>query len=554
MRRRSPGSSDAGSVSGRSTRKVRPPQAAGAAQDYRPVVVAASVGTFVELYDLVVYGYFATILAGQFFPDRDPTAGLLATLAIFAVGFVVRPVGAILFGHVGDRVGRRHAVALSLLLMTLATVALGLLPTYATVGLLAPVLLLLCRTLQGLAASAEVPGAHLLILEHAPHHLRGRAVAVNNAAGHLASAAAATAGLVLSRLLPPEQLASWGWRLAFLVAVPIGLVGVYVRTRLWDSPAFLALGESTRQGRAPLARAVGTATRGMVVVGIWMAVTSLGVYLVIGFLPGHLTRSVGLSAPDAFAANLVAVLTLAASALFGGYLVDRFSVRRVAVGAMTGIAVTAVPGMLLITEGRTLMTALLGQSMWTVFLGAAYTAGTVLAVTMFPVAVRFTANALALNVGITLLGSTAPYVSTWLVVTTDTPLAVGGYLLVAAVCGLLTAVLGIPGPDPTNSGPPARSPRTAGRAQSGARRSRVREGGSPNVSAYTAANRPRWVKPQRYATSATPAALSRFRSSCARASRTLRRYAIGETPRWVRKPYCRVRTRTPAMSARLAAV
>lgn len=410
---------------------------------YRRVVVAASIGTFIELYDLVVYGYFATILAAQFFPEQDPTAALLATFAIFAVGFFVRPVGAIIFGHVGDRVGRRPALAFSLLLMTLATVAFGLLPTYAMAGLLAPVLLLLCRVLQGLSASAEVPGAHVLILEHAPPGRRGRAVAVNNAAGHLASAAAATVGLVLARTLSPEQLAGWGWRLAFLLAAPIGLVGVYVRLRLLDSPAFVALGPRAREGRAPLARALGTAKRAMFVVGVWMAVTSLGVYVVVGFLPSYLVRA-GLSPADAFAANLIAVFVLASSALLGGYLVDRFPLRRVAIGVMAGVAVVAVPGLLIVTGGATFTTALIGQSLWALSLGATYTVGTMLSVVLIPVAVRFTATAVALNVGVAMFGSTAPYVSTWLVANTGSPIAPGVYLLATALVGLFTAIFYLP--------------------------------------------------------------------------------------------------------------
>jgi MHS family proline/betaine transporter-like MFS transporter len=330
------------------------------------------------------------------------------------------------------------------MLMTVATVAFGLLPTYATVGLLAPVLLLLCRTLQGLSASAEVTGAQLLILEHAPAGRRGRAVAVNNAAGHLASAAAATTGLLLARLLSPEQLAGWGWRLAFLAAAPIGLVGLYVRTRLVDSPAFLALGERAKQGRAPLTQALRTAKRGMLIVGVWTAVTTLGVYLLVGLLPSYLVQTAGLSRTDAFTTNLIAVLTLASSALIGGYLLDRYPLRRVAIVAMAGVAVMAVPGFLIITEGRSFSAALTGQIMWTMFLGATYTTGTMLAVTLFPVAVRFTATALAFNIGIALFGSTAPYVSTWLVSTTHSPIAPGVYLLIAALAGLLSAYFGLP--------------------------------------------------------------------------------------------------------------
>ncbi|HLL65799.1 MAG TPA: MFS transporter [Micromonosporaceae bacterium] len=411
---------------------------------YRTVVVAASVGTFIELYDVMVYGYFASTLAEQFFPRADPNAALLATFAIFAVGFFVRPIGAIIFGHIGDRRGRRPALASSLLLMTFATVALGLLPTYASVGLLAPVLLLLCRVLQGISSSAEVPGAHLLILEHAPHAVRGRTVAINNAAGHLASAAAAAVGLVLARLLSPDQLAGWGWRVAFLIAAPIGLVGLYVRIRLLDSPAFLALGDLARQGRAPLSRALRTAKRGMLVIGVWAAVTSLGVYVLVGFLPSHLTRSVGLSAADAFAANLVAVLALASSALLGGYLADRYPLRRVAIGLMAGVAVVAVPGFVIITEGRTLLAAMIGQSLLAIFLGGTYTVGTILGVALVPVAVRFTAVAVAFNLGVSLFGSTAPYVGTWLVAVTQNPIAPGIYLSAAAACGLVAAVVGVP--------------------------------------------------------------------------------------------------------------
>lgn len=308
-------------------------------------------------------------------------------------------------------------------------------------------LLLLCRTLQGLSASAEVTGAQLLILEHAPAGRRGRAVAVNNAAGHLASAAAATTGLLLARLLSPEQLAGWGWRLAFLAAAPIGLVGLYVRTRLVDSPAFLALGERAKQGRAPLAQALRTAKRGMLIVGVWAAVTTLGVYLLVGLLPSYLVQTAGLSRTDAFTTNLIAVLTLASSALIGGYLLDRYPLRRVAIMAMAGVAVTAVPGFLVITEGRSFGAALTGQIMWTMFLGATYTTGAMLAVTLFPVAVRFTATALAFNIGIALFGSTAPYVSTWLVSTTHSPIAPGVYLLIAALAGLLAAIYGLPRPD-----------------------------------------------------------------------------------------------------------
>jgi MFS transporter, MHS family, proline/betaine transporter len=410
---------------------------------YRKPVVAAGIATFIELYDVVVYGYFATVLAEQFFPQGDPTAALLATFAIFAVGFFVRPIGAIIFGHIGDRAGRRAALATSLLLITFASVALGLLPTYNNVGLLAPVLLLLCRLLQGLSASA-LPGATLLILEHAPHGWRGRAVSINNAAAYLASAAAATLGLLLARQLSPEQMASWGWRVAFLIAAPIGLVGLFVLTRLLDTPAFVALGELAKQGSAPLTRALHTAKRAMLVYVVWTAATSLGSYMVVGYLPSYLIRIARLGPADAYAASLVAVSTLAASTLLGGYLADKYPLRRVTTIAIAGLAITAVPGFLIINEYHNLGAALVGQTMWAVFLGAAYTAGTILPLILFPVAIRFTAAAVSASVAATLFGGTAPYLSTWLVATTESPIAPGIYLLVAAVAAMLAITFGLP--------------------------------------------------------------------------------------------------------------
>jgi MHS family proline/betaine transporter-like MFS transporter len=409
---------------------------------YRRVLVATSIGNLIEVYDIVIYGYFATVLSQQFFPPGDPTAALLATFAIFAVGFFVRPFGAVIFGHVGDRFGRRTALAFSLLLMTLATVAFGLLPTYAVVGLLAPALLLLCRVLQGLSVSAEIPGAMLLVLEHAPANRRGLAVSINNVGAGLGTVAAAAVSLVLARLLSPDQLAAWGWRVAFLIAAPIGIVGLYVRTRLLDSPAFVALGELARQGHPPLARAVSTAKRGMLVLTVWFGAQTIGGYMSV-LMPSYLIRDAGLRPADAYAANLVAVLTSAAFTLLGGYLVDRFPLRRVAIAVMAGAAVTAVPGFLIITTYRTLAAAVIGQVLFAIFLGAVFTVGALLAMTLFPTGIRFTALAVPLNIGTALFGGTAPYVSTWLAATTHSPLAPGFYLLAAAAAGTLAAIFGL---------------------------------------------------------------------------------------------------------------
>lgn len=411
---------------------------------YRRVVAAATTGTFVEVYDLLIYGYFASVLAEQFFPRQDPTAALLATFAILALGAVVRPAGAVLFGHIGDRRGRRTALVVSVLLMSGSTMAFGLLPTYDTVGILAPVLLLVCRVLQGLSASGELTGANILVFEHAPGDRRGRAVSIVNVAGNAGAFTAAATGFALARWLEPAQLAAWGWRLAFIAASLIGLVGFYVRTHVLDSPAFVALGDAPRRDRAPIVRMLRTAKRRLLVLTIWTAAASLGGFMLVGFLPSYLIREGRLSPADAFAANGLSIIALGLSTMLGGYLVDRYPVRRVAIGVVVGAAVTAVPAFLLIVRSGTFAGALLGQSLWAMFLGASGMLGAVLSMVLFPVPIRFTGTALASNLAVALIGSSAPYVSASLIAATGSPISPAIYVLIVTAGALFAAILGLP--------------------------------------------------------------------------------------------------------------
>ena len=407
---------------------------------HRRAVVAAGVGTFVEVYDGSLYAVFAVFLAGQFFPQEDPGAALLSTFAVFAVAFLVRPVGAVGWGHVGDRAGRRTTLAWSILLMTAATVALGLLPTYADAGLLAPALLLLCRVLQGLSASAEIPGAQVLTLEYASPHRRGRMVATTMVAANLGNAAAMAVALALARLLSPQDLAQWGWRVAFLLSAGVGLVGFYIRQRLSDPPAFTARGDPAGRRPPPLVTAMRSAKRRMVLLTAWLAAVYAAGYVVGAYLPAYLIRTVGLTPGDAFAVGLMTNAASCAAIVAGGYLVDRFPPRAAAIGAMAGIAVTVVPGFVVVTQAQTAAGVVAGQAVWVVFIGLSQPIGAVLGLTLFPVAFRFTAMAITLNVAISWFGGTAPYVCTWLVAVTGDPVSPAYYVLLVAVVGLVTAV------------------------------------------------------------------------------------------------------------------
>jgi len=406
----------------------------------RRAVVTTGIGTVIEGYDILLYGYLAGILAAQFFPAADPTAALLNTFAIFAVGFVARPLGGLAFGHIGDRFGRRTALVSSISLMAVATLAIGLLPTYRTAGAAAPALLLACRLLQGISIGGEYVGANIMVLEHAGRGRSGRSVSTNQVAVYLGAAAAASTSLLVATVLTPAQLAAWGWRLPFLAAVPLGLVVLYLRLRMPESPMTAVVRRSGPP--VPLVAAVRTAKRGMLIFAGWLSMVTVGGFLLFSYMPTYLHRVVRLSPGEAFGANLAGLAALMAGAVAGGYLVDRFGPRGVAIGCAAGIGLTVGPSFLLMQRG-TLLAALLGQLLWAAGIGASATLSGLLSVVEFPAPIRYTATALAYNVTVALLGGTAPYVSTWLVARTGSPLAPAAYLVLMALVALTTAALGM---------------------------------------------------------------------------------------------------------------
>jgi MHS family proline/betaine transporter-like MFS transporter len=406
----------------------------------RRATLAISVGTLIEGYDSLLYGYFASTFARLFFPPDDPTAGLLNTFAIFALGFAARPLGGIVFGHLGDRIGRRGPLVASILVMAAATLGIGLLPTYAAIGLWAPALLLVCRLLQGFSVGGEYVGANLLIMEQATPGRAGRRVSVNQLASTLGIAAGGATSLLLASALTEAQLASWGWRLPFLFAVPLAVVGLYLRLRIPDSTAFKAAGATPL--RFPLGTAMRRSWRGMLVYGAWFAMVGLGGFLLLAYLASYLKTVVGMDSAGAFGANLAAVLTIGAGALLGGVLVDRYPPWIVGVASALGVAVTVVPGFMIVQQGSVLA-AIVGQAMWGACIGVATTLGATLALTQFPAEMRYAATGFAHNMTVTLFGTTAPYMSAWLISQTGNRIAPAWYLVFVACTGAAVAGLAL---------------------------------------------------------------------------------------------------------------
>ncbi|GAB1617953.1 MFS transporter [Pseudomonas sp. NGC7] len=413
-------------------------------QALRKAARASFMGNFVEWFDYAAYGYLATIIAATFFPQTDKTTGLLATFAVFALSFLVRPLGGVVWGHFGDRHGRRNALSLSILIMSISTFCIGLLPGYAQIGLWAPCLLLLIRLVQGFSASGEYAGASAFLAEYAPQGRRGlytSIVPASTAAGLLFGAAFVA---VLHELLSTEDLHSWGWRLPFLLAAPFGLVGRYIRMSLQDTPKFLEMEQRLENKAcmtpAPIRELLTQHRRSL---GIGIGVTCLNAvafYLLLSYMPTYLSTELGMTERDAFIASTVSLATYIGLIFLMGRLSDQFGRKTMLVIASLLFLGLTVP-LFTLLDGQPLLVILAIQILFGAML--AMNDGTLpcLLAEIFPTRVRFSGFALSFNVANALFGGTAPFIATWLIQVTGSKLAPAGYLLAAALVALVAMLM-----------------------------------------------------------------------------------------------------------------
>ncbi|WP_184510743.1 MFS transporter [Terracoccus luteus] len=418
----------------------RPDPAGVGPQARRRVVAASFIGNFVEWFDYAVYGYLSVTIASVFFPDEDRQAALLLTFALFGVSFLVRPLGGFVWGHIGDRVGRRTALSWSIVIMSLATFCIAFLPSYATAGIWAPILLLLVRIVQGFSASGEYAGASAFLVEYAPANRRGLFAAVvpaSTAAGLLLGSLLAA---LLSALLDSEQMQSWGWRLPFLLAAPMGLIGRYIRTKLEDTPAFRELAAEDDVVKAP-ARELFTAHWRVLLLAVGaVLLNAVGFYVILSYMPTYLSEEIGLDATKSYLATTVALVTYIGFILLTGMASDRFGRKKVLIAASVLFIVATVPAFTLLNTDS-FVTILLVQ----ILLGAMLTLndGTLpsFLAELFPTTNRYSGFAVSFNISNALFGGTAPFVATWLIASTGSDLAPAFYLMVAAAISLVAVAL-----------------------------------------------------------------------------------------------------------------
>lgn len=409
------------------------------ASPLRQVISGASIGNAVEWYDFAIYGFLATFIAANFFPAGNETAALLNTFAIFAAAFVMRPLGGLVFGPLGDRIGRQRVLAIVILLMAVSTTLMGLLPTYDAIGVAAPLLLLFLRCLQGFSAGGEYGGGACYLAEFASDARRGVTVtfiAWSGVVGFLLGSVTVT---LLQTLLGDAAMDSYGWRIPFLIAGPLGLVGLYIRLRLTDTPAFEALAASDEVAESPLREALRTAWRPILqVIGI-MIMFNVGYYVVFTYLPTYFIKTLQFSKTTAFVSITTACVVAIVLILPLAALSDRIGRRPLLIGGTVAFAVLAYPLFLLLNTGSVaaaIAAHAIMAAIESVYISVAVATG----VELFTTRVRYSGFSIGYNLCVAAFGGTTPYMVAWLTGSTGNNLAPAFYVIVAAVVSLGTVL------------------------------------------------------------------------------------------------------------------
>ncbi|WP_037051277.1 MFS transporter [Pseudonocardia halophobica] len=394
-------------------------------------MVAAGTGNALEFYDFAVFASLTPVISTLFFPAGNPVAAILSTLALYAVGFVVRPVGAILLGQLADRRGRKFTLFLALTLMGVTTVLVGVMPTYAQVGILAPALLCLARVLQGISVGGEFGTAATYLIEHSPRHKRG----LYGSFAVFSSASGSVLGifvvLMLTISMTQETLSGWGWRLPFLLGFPLLAIGMYLRFRLAESPEFEELKAEGTRAQNPLRTLFREHWRAfLTVLGISVGYQILSA-TIQGFLLTHIRTVVGMPAVPALTTVLIAALLGLGMVLVVGTVADRIERRTLLLMACGLALVLPLPCMLIISLGG-FGPVLIGQIVF--WIPLAIFGGVVSAVfaDLFPAQVRASGFGIAYGFGVAGFAGTTPFVATLLVDSSGTVLAPAWYVIAAA--------------------------------------------------------------------------------------------------------------------------
>lgn len=388
---------------------------------------ATCIGNALEWFDIAVYGFFASYIAHAFFPTADASVSMLLTFGSFGVSFLIRPLGAIVLGAYADRVGRKNALLLSLSLMMLGGAMITFMPGYATIGLAAPLLILLARLIQGFSAGGEFGSSTAFLVEHFPE--RKAFIASWQFATQGASTLMASAfGLGLTQLLSEADIQQWGWRIPFAFGLLIGPVGLYIRRHVQEPASF----KKAEKSAAPLKTLIGQ-QKELMLLAIGLMVVSTAINYMLNYVPTYATKNLHLSSSVAFSATLLAGIILTVVTPLMGLWAEKIGRAPLMWGALGLLILTIYPAFAMVVNHTTPLTLMLMVG-WLALLKSVYfsTVPSVMA-DLFPIHTRASGMAISYNVAVTVFGGFAPLICTLLISATGTSLAPGYYLMMVAV-------------------------------------------------------------------------------------------------------------------------
>lgn len=398
---------------------------------------AAVFGTFVEYYDFSVYGYVAATLATVFFPSDDPAIGLLNTFLVFGSAFLVRPLGAIGFGWLGDKVGRRTSLIASITMMGAAATLIGLLPGYALIGVWAPILLVALRMLQGFSAGGEIGGAASYIREWAPPSRRALYISFLPSIAQLGKGlAAAIAGVAAATLTDPQML-DWGWRVPFLLALPLGIIGLWMRLSIEDSPEFESKKDDTAIKKSqPFAELISHYPRALFKVILISLVQNIGTYIGTVFIAAYFSSILGYTKGQASTIVLIAVILAAFLIPLAGQLGSKRGGKSILRLSYLAYAVLSIPSFMLMQQGSVNL-AIAGLALGMIPYALCQAGTYSVMPEFFPTHIRHTGVAFGHSVGAVIGGGAGPYFATWLIGATGNQYTPAYILCVAGLIGLI---------------------------------------------------------------------------------------------------------------------
>jgi MHS family proline/betaine transporter-like MFS transporter len=404
------------------------------ARQRRKVVVAGVTGNVLEWYDFAVYGFFAPIIGRLFFPSDDPTVSLIASFGAFAAGFLMRPIGGIIFGFIGDKIGRKRALVLSVLLMAIPSGMIGILPDHATIGVSAAVLMVLMRMLQGMAVGGEYTSSIVYLAEHAPSKRRGFFTSwtlVGAVGGILLGSGV---GALLSNLLPAEAVSDWGWRIAFLSGIAVGVVGLLIRRHLPEMPK-----TESNDSANPIIDAFRTEWRAVTqVIGINIF-NAVGFYLMFVYAVTWLIKEVKVPRSDALDINSLSLAVLLVLVPVFGALSDKVGRKSLLLFGSGGAVLLGYP-LIMLMHHVDFMMIMMGQIGFAILLAAYLSAIPATLTEMFPSRVRVSALSVGYNISLAIFGGTTPLVATWIIERSHDDLSIAWYLICGAAISFVFTV------------------------------------------------------------------------------------------------------------------